>query len=245
MKRVQNAARAEATWVHYSRVLWLFTIAVLAIVLTACSNDLSRSSAQSKIEKSLDFEQSPELHARIGTVGAQCYEYAINPDKDEELLFLRDLGILELKKLNKTLWQVSLTDKGNQLFKRIRQEPYGGKVENGCDYKQINLPLVSREMIGVTGIRREGSKSFAEFRWKWVPTEFGRMLFEDSPEYNSLTAEQKQRLKDTIEGYGRIDLRVSGIDRSILLTDVPIDQFHSQTSSTAVFRLYDDGWRLD
>jgi hypothetical protein len=230
--------------VRCSRVLGYFTIAVLTVFLTACSNDLSRSNAKSQIEKTFGFETGPGLNVKIGIIGV-CNEYSLNPDKDQELQFLRDRGILDVKNVNKRLWQVSLTEKGAQLAKRMQQEPYAKQVENGCDYQLLSLPLVSREMIGVTGIRREGNKSVAEFRWKWVPTEFGRMLFADSPEYKSLTLEQKERLKYVIQLHSEIEHPVTGIDESILLTDFPIEPYRVQTTSTAIFHLYDDGWRLD
>ena len=228
---------------HYFRVVWCFTIAVLAMLFTACGNDLSRSKAKKEIEDSITFKEPPAIYIEIGTLGEQCIP--LSPERDKGNLLLRELGILRIEKTGPSLWNVSLTEKGKELFARLQQTPYGGSKEKGCDYQQITLPLATREIIEVTGIQRDGNKSIAEFSWKWAPTEFGRALFEDTAEYKALTPQEKEWLKDKVEGGAFVNagIAVGGVDRSIILTDFPV-KAHVKLS-TATFHLYDDGWRLD
>lgn len=50
----------------------------------------------------------------------------------------------------------------------------------------ISVPVAQREMLGVTGIRRNGNSADVDFQWRWsAVNEVGAALYAKGTEYNS------------------------------------------------------------
>jgi hypothetical protein len=50
----------------------------------------------------------------------------------------------------------------------------------------ISVPVAQRELLGLTGIRKNGSFADVDFQWRWAPVnEVGAALYAKGTEYNS------------------------------------------------------------
>ena len=50
----------------------------------------------------------------------------------------------------------------------------------------ISVPVAQREMLGLTGIRKNGNFADVDFRWRWAAVnEVGGALYAKGTEYNS------------------------------------------------------------
>jgi hypothetical protein len=111
-----------------------------------------------------------------------------------------------------------LTDKGRELAKS--QGMTGDKA----------VPLARRELVEVTGVRKEGIRGEADFTWKAVPTEAGKAFDPSSDTFKSLPAGLREALTKG-RGVGPFAASAaagwSGVKRA-----------------GAAFQKYDDGWRL-
>jgi hypothetical protein len=55
-----------------------------------------------------------------------------------------------------------------------------------ADKSLLFIPVARRELVGVTGISKQGSLADVDFRWRWVPlNEVGAALYSDDLRYNS------------------------------------------------------------
>jgi hypothetical protein len=111
-----------------------------------------------------------------------------------------------------------LTDKGRAMAKS--QGMTGDKA----------VPLARRELVEVTGIRKEGIRVEADFTWRAVPTEAGEAFDPSSDAFKSLPAGLREALTKG-RGVGPFASAAaagwSGINKA-----------------GAAFQKYDDGWRL-
>jgi hypothetical protein len=111
-----------------------------------------------------------------------------------------------------------LTDKGRELAKS--QGMAGDKA----------VPLARREMVEVTGVRKEGIRGEADFTWRAVPTEAGKAFDPSSDTFKSLPAGLREALTKS-RGVGPFAADAtagwSGVNKA-----------------SAAFQKYDDGWRL-
>jgi hypothetical protein len=86
-----------------------------------------------------------------------------------------------------------------------------------------SVRLADRELVEVTGITKAGDQTAqAEYTWKEAPTAAGRAFVPGSLEYESLPAALQQALRERNN----------------------TKDFDKVRRGRAVFRLYDDGWRL-
>lgn len=114
--------------------------------------------------------------------------------------------------------EATLTDKGREMAKA--QGLMGDKA----------IPLARREVIEVTGVRKEGIRGEAEFTWKAIPSEVGKAFDQSSNIFKSLPPELRDALTKS-RGVGPFATSAT-IDWSVI------------HNSSAVFQKYDDGWRL-
>lgn len=114
--------------------------------------------------------------------------------------------------------EATLTDKGKEAAKS--QGLTGDKA----------VPLAHREVVEVTGIRKEGIPGEADFTWKAVPTEAGKAFDPASNTFKNLPSELREALTKS-RGIG--PFASSGTTN---WADV--------YKAGAVFQKYDDGWRL-
>jgi hypothetical protein len=95
----------------------------------------------------------------------------------------------------------------------------GGREDQGAP----SVRLADKELVEVTGITKAGDQAAqAEYTWKESPTAAGRAFAPGSPEYEGLPDALRQALME------RNQTR----------------DFDKVRRGRAVFRLYDDGWRL-
>ena len=86
-----------------------------------------------------------------------------------------------------------------------------------------SVRLADRELVEVTGITKAGNQTAqAEYTWKESPTAAGRAFAPGSSEYEGLPATLRQALGERNQ----------------------TEDFDKLRRGRAVFRLYDDGWRL-
>lgn|ERR1041384_303081 len=91
------------------------------------------------------------------------------------------------------------------------------------------LPLYRREILEITGLTAaQAGQAQAELTWKTVPTPIGEAFDPASATYQSLPE----------------DLRRALTERQGIFGNTTAVSFGQTRRSTAVFRLYDDGWRL-
>lgn len=244
-----------------SQIIFLF-ILLAAVFLSGChSNELSRSQAQNLIEKNPDFNQPFVLPLMQGVIGgggqgklaisenivetpAQAVErktklyFEIYP----QIAVADHLGLVEPQVtaiqseqpkheswMDEPAWffneKYLLTDKAKALWSDLKLPP-----------SDNSIPLARREFVEVTGIVKSGEDAAqAQFAWKYLPNETARYFDPATTEFKSLPDELRQRM------LGRQPptvLNRSPQDRTIRFAPAP-------RSGQAVFRRYDDGWRLE
>jgi hypothetical protein len=79
-------------------------------------------------------------------------------------------------------WDVVLTPLGVETFRDL--------ISGGDAQKQyFSMPTARRELVGITGISKDGSRADVDFVWKWVPTnEVGAALYAGGLQYKSTVA---------------------------------------------------------
>ena len=233
------------------RRLHMVTIILCAFVIATpgCgvgTKDLTRESALKLIEDSERFK------APISADLKDQKELPLRPDSPDEteqeararvvdmhlssnpaLAVLRHLGYAEVRATlvrharvpDRALpepWvfnlEPTLTDKGMEAAKS--QGLTGDKA----------MPLARREMVEVTGVRKEGIRGEAEFTWKAVPTEVGKAFDPTSDTFKSLPPELRDALTKS-----------RGIGPFASSATIDWAGIHK---SAAAFQRYDDGWRL-
>jgi hypothetical protein len=111
-----------------------------------------------------------------------------------------------------------LTDKGRELAKS--QGMTGDKA----------VPLARREIVEVTGIRKEGIRGEADFTWRAVPTEAGKAFDPSSDAFKSLPQGLREALTKS-RGVGPFAAAATA-------------GWAGVNKAGAAFQKYDDGWRL-
>jgi hypothetical protein len=92
-----------------------------------------------------------------------------------------------------------------------------------------SVPAFSREIIEITGIRKEGAnRAEVEFTWRAVPTEAGEAFDPTSDTFKSLPPTLQQKIT-----------HVNILGNSLKTS------FGEARRATARLQLYDDGWRVD
>jgi hypothetical protein len=209
---------------------------------TGCtgSRELSRSRALALLKDSKDFRSPVSLllttHHGSPIEAQSLDEPALGAQTRIIERYLKDhpqvavfqyLGLVEVRatvvqtpEADHLWWkfdlQPALTEKGEELAARERTP---GQA----------VPIARKEVIEVTGITKtsEGSAE-AEFTWKEVPTEMGEVFDPQSAAFRSLPETLREAITKPRGIIGRDATRKYG----------------EIYTATAVYQLYDDGWRL-
>ncbi|HEX8163538.1 MAG TPA: hypothetical protein VF538_16835 [Pyrinomonadaceae bacterium] len=227
----------------------LITFCILIVLAMGCSGnmgDLTRDNARKLIEDSERFK------APLVVILKDQKELPLRPESPDEteqeararvidmhlssnpaLAVLRRLGYTEVRATlvrharvpDRALpepWvfnlELTLTDKGRE----------AAKSQGLTDDKTV--PLARREVVEVTGVRKEGIRGEAEFTWKAVPTEAGQAFDLTSDTFKSLPPELREALT-----------KARGIGPFASSATIDWADVHK---TSAVFQKYDDGWRL-
>jgi len=75
-------------------------------------------------------------------------------------------------------WDILLTPSGVETVRTL--------LPGDVDHPSFSIPVARRELVGVTGIARQGSVADVEFTWRWTPlNEFGAALYSSDLQYRS------------------------------------------------------------
>lgn len=216
-----------------------YVIAILAVLLclaASCtdSRELKRERAAEMIANSKDFrapillplkreidwivraQSEEETEAEARARGIEKY-YQVN----SQMAVLKQLGLIDVRTTLKErpevydrTWSFTI-----EPFLLVRGESLVSSEQGDLPV----IPLARKELIEVTGIAKTSDTvAQVQYAWKEVPTEVGRAFISGSPEYQKLPPSLQQTLS------GRNQLKDYGKTKH----------------GTAVFMLYDDGWRL-
>lgn len=120
-----------------------------------------------------------------------------------------------------TMWEFRITPRLTAKGKKTVRAA-GGEGED-------SVPAFRREIVEITGIRKEGPNSAeVEFTWKAIPTEAGEAFDPTSDTFKSLPPKLQQKIT-----------KVSILGNSLKTS------FGEVRRATARLRLYDNGWRVD
>jgi hypothetical protein len=232
------------------------------ILMPACSSkELSRSSAQSLIEASIDYKQPfsvPLVQGKASVAGQGSLR--ILEDRTEsvpeaearkiktyfelypEVAVANHLGLGEPRVRSRdseqpkherwmdepTWWfdeKYVTTGKGKALWKDYNLPP-----------SDDSIPLAEKQFVEVTSITKQGEDTAtAQFTWKFVPNETSKYFDSATAEFKSLPGEIQQHML--------------GKQPPTILNRNPEDKTIKFATAArqgqAMFRRYDDGWRLE
>lgn len=177
---------------------------ILLVVAAGCgSNSLSRSKAASVIRGSDPFKHEEDAVFNVGGLSGIV--------AGSRYKALESLGYA---KITNRGWYdyFDLTDRGTEAVSTGKWKK--GVWVNGFT---VSIPVVSRELIEITGVTQEkgGNQAQVEFTWKYSLNDFGRQLQAAGATFT-----------------GQMDKNNGGA------IDV-----HGTFKATGTLQLYDDGWR--
>jgi hypothetical protein len=152
----------------------------LALALSSCSprDFLTRRLATDLIAASSAFKTPQQFSLQTGIVS--------NKDYAPEYLVLQQHGWISATTTRcaptmvpPPCWDVLLTPSGVDTVRAL-------VPAEEADKSSFFIPVARRELIGVTGISKQGSQADVEFSWRWVPlNEVGAALYSSDPHYTS------------------------------------------------------------
>src|ERR1035438_244043 len=150
------------------------------LFLASCSprDFLTRRLATDLISASPAFQTPQQFTLHTGIVADK--DYAL-----PESLVLRQHGWISANKaacspsLPPPCWDVLLTPLGVDTVQAL-------VPAEEADKALLFIPVAKRELLGVTGISKQGNLAEVDFTWKWVPlNEVGAALYTGDLHYNS------------------------------------------------------------
>jgi hypothetical protein len=158
------------------------TIALVSLLLLAsCSprDFLTRRLATDLISASDAFKAPQQFPLQTGIVSNKEY---VSP----EYLILQQHGWISATTAHcspglapSPCWDVLLTPSGVETVRAL-------VPANEADKTLFFIPVARRELVGVTGISKEGTLADVDFTWRWVPlNEVGAALYSGDPRYTS------------------------------------------------------------
>ena len=158
-------------------------IVVLSLLLlVACSprDFLTRRLAKDLISSSTEFTTPQQFVLQTGLVSNKDYA-------SPEYLVLQHHGWISASTAPCSpglapppCWDVVLTPSGLDTIRTIVSAQEAAK-------SSLTIPAARRELVGVTGISKQGSAADVEFSWKWAPlNEIGAALYSGDLSYKSL-----------------------------------------------------------
>lgn len=92
-------------------------------------------------------------------------------------------------------------------------------------------PLAKKEFLSVTGLTKLGeSQTGVDFTWRWVPNELGKYLDPSTAEFKSMPENIRKNLTENTYK---------------VTPDLNKYDWGGERAGRAVFRKFDDGWRLE
>jgi hypothetical protein len=162
-------------------------ISILAVCLSAllglssCSprDFLTRRLATDLLSASEAFKTPQQFALQTGVVSNKDY---VTP----EYLVLQQHGWISATTARcapgmvpAPCWDVLLTPSGVETVRSLVSAEEATKAS-------LQIPVARRELLGVTGISKQGTAADVEFTWKWVPlNEIGAALYSGDLRYNS------------------------------------------------------------
>lgn len=150
------------------------------LFLTSCSprDFLTRRLATDLISASDAFKTSQQLTLQTGVIANKDYE-------SPEYLVLQQHGWISATKAACPLgqpppcWDVILTPSGVDTIRALLPA-------DEADKALLSIPVAKRELLGVTGISKQGNAADVDFVWKWDPVnEVGAALYSGDLHYIS------------------------------------------------------------
>src|ERR1700681_2005050 len=162
------------------KLLILAVCATLTLELSSCSprDFLTRRLASDLIAASPSFQTPQQFTLQIGTVANRDY---VSP----EYIVLQQRGWISANKapcspgLSPPCWDVLLTPSGVETVRAL-------VPAEEADKALLFIPVAKRELLGVTGISKQGNVADVDFLWKWIPlNEVGGALYSGDLQYLS------------------------------------------------------------
>jgi hypothetical protein len=211
---------------------------LLLCLLTACSGSkmLDNTTAEETIKKSLDKQYY--VYSEIGRIGTDCgtktvdgIEVNVGSKPDASEISAMAAGYITVEPDGPNFRKVTLTQQGRAA---ANSEPYGENVQKGCDYKQVEFPVATRELVQIEGITADENNPEVEYLWRWKVTKLGEALRQDGAAYKALTPEQRSAME-------RLGISTDGSFGNFPL---PIPPEGTVVRSAVKFKRYTDGWRM-
>ena len=217
-----------------SRFIAVIVAAISIVMLTGCSSHLSRSKVDSEMRQQYQCPDSAcfpgfggeERFLRIGKVTGSCYNLTnydpVQSDSGSEYKALAQAGYITIKPEKRHVWNVSLTQAGQQA---IKDAPYAHTQKADCDSWQVSLPLSTFQDLIVSGVLEDGPHAKANISVKWKVTPLGLALRKEA-----------------------VQLKLSDLGTQVLVGDdiarLPVNETQYDTYRTILFDKYDDGWKI-
>jgi len=211
-----------------------FVAAISIVMLTGCSGHLSRSKVDSEMRQQYQCPNHAcfpgfgghELFLTIGKVTGSCYNLTnydpVQSDSGSEYKALAQAGYITIKPEKRHVWNVSLTQAGQQA---IKDAPYAHTQKADCDSWQVSLPLSTFQDLIVSGVLEDGVHAKADISVKWKVTPLGLALRKEA-----------------------VQLKLSDLGTQVLVGDdlarLPVNATEYRTYRTILFDKYDDGWKI-
>jgi len=157
----------------------LSLIALLLLMSCSPRDFLTRRLATDLIAASDSFKTPQQFPLHTGIVSNKDY---VSP----EYLILQQHGWISASTVRcpaslapAPCWDVLLTPAGVDTVRLLVPAAE-------ADKSLLFIPVARRELVGVTGISKQGSLADVDFTWRWVPlNEVGAALYSDDLRYNS------------------------------------------------------------
>jgi hypothetical protein len=156
-------------------------IGCVLLSLTACSprDFLTRRLATDLIAGAESFKTTQQFWLRTGVVSNKDYT-------SSEYVTLRRRGWITgngvscpLEIVSPACWDVVITPLGVDALR-------DWVSATAASTQYISVPVAQRELLGVTGIHKNGSLADVDFQWRWAAVnEVGGALYARNTEYNS------------------------------------------------------------
>jgi len=152
------------------------------LLLPACSprDFLTRRLAADLLLAANEFRTSQQFLLQTGMVSNKDYP-------SPEYLVLQRHGWISASPgpcppgiIPPPCWDVRLTPSGVETIRPL-------VPREDADQSSLPIPVARRELLGVTGISRQGTAADVEFTWKWAPmNEVGAALYSADMHYKSV-----------------------------------------------------------
>jgi hypothetical protein len=157
------------------------------VVCTACSprDFLTRRLASDLISASPTFEAPQEFVIQTGIVSSKEYP-------SPEFLVLQQRGWMNASNSScpagiapPPCWELALSPSGVEAVRTLISGDDATKPS-------FSIPVARRELIGISGISKQGNEADVEFTWRWVPlNEIGAALYSSDQRYESTVGLRK------------------------------------------------------